>query len=121
MSDVAGEDAAEPRWVKPDGGYYSYRITPAGRWCWWVSVLDHAGPRYPSSLAADWSRITLAFGEFGGWHRLGSRKRAQRHAERFIAKQMRKDERRRALTIEVGAPPRDIEAPPQSGRDGRES
>lgn len=101
---MAPDPGKSARWPKPDGGWYSYRITPAGWRRWWVNVLDHAGPRDLSSLAADWPRITLAFGEFGGWHWRGSRDRVQRRAERFIRRQLRRDEKRRALSIEVGDP-----------------
>lgn len=82
----------------PLGSTYFYRIkATTSRWSWWVSVIDRSAPRPADSAAAKWPRLDLAFGEFGGWHVLGL-KRAHRNAQRFIEKQVRRDERQAALS-----------------------
>ncbi len=90
-------------WVSPLGNTYSYRIeATTSRFIWWVSVIDTPVPRSADqgrlgSAARDWPRLPLAFGEYGGWHVCGTSQRARRNAERFIAKQLRKDQRQVGL------------------------
>ena len=71
---------------------YEVTIEPRWRCSWWVSISevidDDSRPRVP-----------MSFGEFGGWHVLGSRARAERNAHRFIARRERKQARKQAESI----------------------
>lgn len=58
---------------------YRYTIEPTkSRWCWWVKVTHGF----------------TVFGEFGGWHKYGTRARVERRTRRFIDKQVSADARR---------------------------